>query len=121
MFHRVRCAGCDGRCGVSVGGGEVALDLEVPNGTRVEMVASARDLARRALGCFGWPLGAVGAAALLAERVGGSEALVVGAFFGATLAVVALRAGRVIPDVFAVRRIRPSGTPDESLRVVLRG
>lgn len=121
VFHRVPCAGCDGRCGVSVGGGEVPLDFEVPNGTRVEVVASVRDLARRALGVFGWPLGAVGAAAFVAEWVGAGEALVVAALFGTALAVVAVRAGRVTPEVSAARMSRPSGRPDEGLSVVLRG
>ena len=106
---------------MSVGGGEVPLDFEVPNGTRVEVVASVRDLARRALGVFGWPLGAVGAAAFVAEWVGAGEALVVAALFGTALAVVAVRAGRVTPEVSAARMSRPSGRPDEGLSVVLRG
>ncbi|MDE0037637.1 MAG: SoxR reducing system RseC family protein [Gammaproteobacteria bacterium] len=121
MFHSVRCAGCDGRCGVSVGGGEVPLDFEVANGTRVEVIASAHDLARRALRCFGWPLGAVGAAAFLAEHLGASEALIVAALFGAALAVVAVRAAKIIPDGLALRISRRAGTPDEGLRVVFRG
>lgn len=121
VFHRDRCAGCDGRCGVSVGGGDVPLDYDLPNGTRVEVVASAHDLARRALRCFGWPLGALGTAAFVAEWVGGSEALIVAALLGALLAVVAVRAARRIPDGFATRMSRRSGTPDEGLRVVLRG
>ena len=120
VFHRVRCAGCDGRCGVTLGGGEMPLDFEMPNGTRVEVVASAHDLARRALGVFGWPLGALGAAAVLAEWVGSSEALIVAALFGAALAVVAVRAAK-IPDGFSVRRTRRSGNPVEGLRVVPRG
>ena len=105
---------------MSVGGGEVPLDFEVPNGTRVEVAASSHDLARRALGVFAWPLGAVGAAALLAEWVGASEALIVAALFGTALAVVAVRAAGAIPDRFGTRLSRP-GTPDECLRVVLRG
>ena len=106
---------------MSVGGGEVLLDFEVPDGTRVEVVASAHDLARRALGVFGWPLGAVGAMAFVAEWVGASEALVAAALFGTALAVVAVRAARAIPDRFATRMSRPSGTSDEGLSVVLRG
>ena len=119
VFDRVRCAGCDGRCGVTVGDSEVPLNFEVPDGTRMEVVASAHDLACRALRCFGWPLGAVGAAAFLAEWVGASDALIVGALFGATLAVVAVRALR-IPG-FSARRDRRAGNPDEGLRVVPRG
>ena len=106
---------------MSVGGGDVPLDFEVPNGTRVEVVASARDLARRAFGCFGWPLGAVGAAALSAEWLGASEALIVGALFGAALAVVAVRPAKVSPDDCSARRSRRPVPTDEGLRVVLRG
>lgn len=106
---------------MSVGGGEVPLDFEVANGTRVEVIASAHDLARRALRCFGWPLGAVGAAAFLAEHLGASEALIVAALFGAALAVVAVRAAKIIPDGLALRISRRAGTPDEGLRVVFRG
>lgn len=121
VFHAERCAGCDGRCGVSVGGGEVPLDFEVPDGTPVEVVVSARDLARRALGVFGWPLGAVGGTALAAEWVGAGEALVVAALFGAALAVVAVRAARIVPEGFAAPRSRRAGTADGGVRVVLRG
>lgn len=120
VFHGDRCAGCDGRCGVSVGGGEVPLDFEVPNGTRVEVVASAHDLARRALGVFGLPLGAVGAAALVAEWVGASEALIVAALFGTAAAVVAVRAAGIMPGGLATRLFRYSRPPDEGLRVVRR-
>lgn len=120
VFHGDRCAGCDGRCGVSVGAGEVPLDFDVPNGTRVEVVASAHDLARRALGVFGWPLGAVGAVALVAEWVGASEALIVTALFGTAAAVVAVRAARSIPGGSATPMSRRAGTPDEGLRVVRR-
>ena len=97
------------------------MDFEVPNGTPVEVVASARDLARRAFGCFGWPLGAVGAAAFAAEWVAASEALVVAALFGTTLAVVGVRAARIRLHGFAPRMSRRSGTLDEGLRVVPRG
>lgn len=96
------------------------MDFEVPNGTRVEVVASAHDLARRAIGVFGLPLGAVGAAAHMAEWVGGSEALIVAALFGTAAAVVAVRALGVMPEGLATRRSRCSRTPDEGLRVVLR-
>lgn len=120
VFHGDRCAGCDGRCGVSVGGGEVPLDFEVPNGTRVEVVASAHDLARRALGVFGWPLGAVGVAAFVAEWVGVSEALIVTALFGTAAAVVAVRAARSKPEGPITRMSRRAATSAEGLRVVLR-
>ena len=120
VFHGDRCAGCNGRCGVSVGGDEVPLNFEVPNGTRVEVVASANDLARRALGVFGWPLGAVAAGALVAERVGAGEALIIAALFGAAAAAVAVRAAGIMPRDSAARMSRRSGTPDEGLRVVLR-
>ena len=106
---------------MSVGGGDVPLDFEVANGTRVEVVADAHDLGRRALGCFGWPLGAVGAAAFLAEHLGASEVLIVAALFGAALAVVAVRAAKIIPDGLTMRLSRRVGTPDEGVRVVLRG
>lgn len=105
---------------MTVGGDELPLDFEVPNGTRVEVVASAHDLARRAFGVFGWPLGALGAAAFLAEWVGTGEALIVAAFFGAALAVVAVRAAK-IRDGFSVRGTRRSENPVEGLRVVPRG
>ena len=121
VFDRGRCAGCNGRCGVSVGSGEISLDVEVPNGTRVEVVASTRELARRALGCFGWPLGVVVAAAFAAEWVGGSEGLVVAAFLGAVFAVVGVRAAKAMSDRFATPTPGSAGTPDEGLRVVLRG
>ena len=121
VFHRVGCAGCNGRCGVSVGCGEVPLDFEMPDGTPVEVVASAHDLARRALRCFGWPLGAVGAAAFAAEWLVVSEALVVVALFGTALAVVAVRAARIRIHGLARRMSRRSGTPDEGLHVVRRG
>ena len=106
---------------MSVGGREVPLDIDVPNGTRVELVASTHELARRSLGCFGWPLGAVVAAAFAVEWVGGSEALIVAAFFGAVFGVVAVRARKAMRDRFATPMSCSSPTPDDGLRVVLRG
>jgi len=106
---------------VSVGSGEVPLDFEMPDGTPVEVVASAHDLARRALRCFGWPLGAVGAAAFAMEWVAAGEALVVAALFGTVLAVVAVRAARIRLHGLALRISRRSGTPDEGLHAVRRG
>lgn len=96
------------------------LDFEVPNGTRVEVIASPHDLARRSFGVFGVPLVAVAAAAFLAEWVGTGEAVIVAALFGAALAVVAVRAAK-IPDGFSVRKTRRSRNPVEALRVVPRG
>ncbi|MCY3620442.1 MAG: SoxR reducing system RseC family protein [Gammaproteobacteria bacterium] len=121
VFDCVRCAGCNGCCGVSVGGGEVPLDFEVPNGTPVEVVASAHDLARLALRCFGWPLGAVGAAAFAAEWVAASEALIAAALFGTALAVVGVRAATVWLHGLVPWMSGRSGTRGESLRVVPRG
>ena len=106
---------------MSVGGGELPLDIEVPHGARVEVVASTRDLARRALRVFGCPLGAVAAAAFVAEWVGANEALIVAALFGAVCAMVAVRGAKTMPDGLATRTSRCAGTSDEGLRVVLRG
>ncbi|MCY3841446.1 MAG: hypothetical protein OXH09_22850, partial [Gammaproteobacteria bacterium] len=82
---------------------------------------STRELARRAIGCFGWPLGAVVAAAFAVEWVGGSEGLIVAALFGAVFAVVGVRAAKAMSDGFSAPASGRSGTPDEGLRVVLRG
>ena len=116
VFHSDRCTGCDGRCGVSVGGRELPLEIDLPDGTAVEVIASARDLARRALGVFGWPLGALGVAALAAERSGAGDALIVAALFGTVLALVAARPA----GARAARMCRRSATPD-GLRVIIRG
>lgn len=115
VFDRVRCVGCDGRCGVAVGADELPLDVGLPNGTRVRVVVSAHDIARRALGVFGWPLGALATGAVVAEWFGASEGLIVAALLGTALAVVVVRAGSA--DRFA--RVSRNSAPDEAARVVL--
>lgn len=120
VFHRVRCQGCDGRCGLSVGGCiDLPLVADLPNGATVEVVASAGDLARRALGVFGWPLVAVVAASAIAEWRGAGEALVVAALLGTALAVVGTRAALARPEGVATRVTRRATNRDESVRVVL--
>ncbi|MDE0661240.1 MAG: SoxR reducing system RseC family protein [Gammaproteobacteria bacterium] len=119
MFRRVRCAGCVGRCGVSVGGGELPVDFGLPDGTPVQVAMSPHDFARRALVVFGWPLGAVGAAAAVTEWFGVSEGFMVAAFLGTALAVVGVRAAsrtRGTPAVHAHRRTTGS---DDGVRVVV--
>lgn len=91
VFHRVRCAQCDGRCGLSLGGGEVRLDADLPEGAAVEVVASVRGLARRAMGVFGWPLAAIVVMATVAEWSKLGETVVVGVVLTVVFAVVGLR------------------------------
>ena len=114
VFPRVLCAGCDGRCGVTVGdGGELPLAVDLANGTTVEVVASARDLRRRALGVFGWPLGAVVAAAVAAEWFRIGDAMIVAALLGTIIAVAGCRAR------FEGVLVRRSAASHGSVRVVL--
>ncbi|MDE0419898.1 MAG: SoxR reducing system RseC family protein [Gammaproteobacteria bacterium] len=115
VFHRVRCADCDGRCGLSFGGGEVPLDADLPDGTVVEVVASVGGLARRAMGVFGWPLGAILVAAAVAEWLSVGDALVVGVMLSTVLAVVGFRAGYANRDQTTRRS---PGAPD-TVRVIL--
>ena len=115
VFDGLRCPGCEGRCGVSVGGGEVPLDFDVPEGTPVVVAASAHGLARRAAGVFGWPVGAVVVAAALAEWYMVSEALIAATLLGTFLAAVGVRAVVARPDGVS----RPRDAADEVVRVVL--
>ena len=100
---------------MAVGADELPLDVGLPNGTRVRVVVSAHDIARRALGVFGWPLGALATGAVVAEWFGASEGLIVAALLGTALAVVVVRAGSA--DRFA--RVSRNSAPDEAARVVL--
>ncbi|MCE2459434.1 MAG: SoxR reducing system RseC family protein [Pseudomonadales bacterium] len=104
---------------MSVGGSELPLDVELPNGTPVKVAVSTHDVARRALAVFGWPLGAAAAAATVTEWFGGSETLIVAALLGTALAVVGVRAASVAPDRFSAGVSRSSAAPDEGVRVVL--
>ena len=119
VFHSVRCAGCKGRCGLSVGEAvELPVARDLPDGATVEVVASPRDLARRALGVFGWPLGASVAAAAVVHWFGVGEAMIVAALLGTAVAVVGIRAFAGSDGVLG-RRFRRCAAPDEGMRVVL--
>lgn len=120
VFHRGRCAGCEGRCGVSLGGRRLPVDFGLPDGTPVEVAVSVHDMARRALVVFGWPLGAVGAAAAVTEWLGLSEGLMVAALLGTALAVVGVRAASVNRDTLAApQACRRTAGPEDGVRVVL--
>ena len=119
VFHRVRCAGCDGRCGVSVGGRELPVGLSLPDGTRVEVAVSARDMARRALIVFGLPLGAVGVAAALTQWHGMNEGLMVLALLGTSIAVMGVRAVSVNRGAPAAQVSGRTAESDDGVRVVL--
>lgn len=94
------------------------MDLNLPNGTPVEVAVSARDIARRALVVFGWPLGAVSAAATVTEWYGVSEGWMVAALLGTALAVVGVRAASGHRSASALQVSRRTG-PDGGVRVVL--
>ena len=97
--------------------GELPLADDLPNGATVEIVASARDLGRRALSVFGWPLGAAAAASAAAEWFGTGDATIIAALLGIPLAVVGFRIAFAPFDEASARR---SATPNEAIRVVLR-
>ena len=102
-----------------MGGDEVPLDFDVPEGTPVVVAVSAHGLARRAAGVFGWPVGAVVVAAALAEWYMASEALIAATLLGTFLAAVGVRAVVARPDGVFVRVSRPRAAADEVVRVVL--
>ena len=91
VFAGDRCAGCEGRCGLSVGDGDLPLATDLPEGTTVEAVVSVRGLANRALAVFGWPLGALVAAAALGEWSTLGEPLAAGVLVAAFLAAIGFR------------------------------
>lgn len=103
---------------MSFGDRELPLDFDLPSGTPVEVAVSARHVARRALRVFGWPLGALGTAAVVTEWFGTSEGLIVAALLGTALAVVGMRAASVDADRLAAQVSRRTG-PDDGVRVVL--
>lgn len=89
VFDRERCPGCDGRCALQLGGTpRLALDIDLPDGTPVEVAASAPPLARRALAVFGIPLATTIAAAVIANWPAWGDWLVPAALLGSALAMI---------------------------------
>ena len=113
VFHDIRCAGCEGRCGVAVGGRELPVDVDLPDGATVEVVTSVGNLVWHALGVFGWPLGVFAAAAVVAEATA-NDVPVLAALPVAALGALGLRA--LFADPVKAPRTCPTS---DRLRVVL--
>ncbi len=119
-FQPLRCAGCDGRCGLALGAGdELPVAADLLDGTTVDVVASPRTFMVRSFAVFGWPVGAAAASAVFVEWLGMAEIVVVGAWFGAVVAVAGLRIAGAGRDRSA-GAIPASVGPRGDIRVVLR-
>ena len=95
VFDAETCPGCRGHCGFGLGASQLAVDVgaNIPDGTRVDVTASAILLRRQALLVFGTPLAILSVAVAVAHFAAWSDWTVAGATLatlGAT--VVATRA-----------------------------
>lgn len=103
-FEPMRCAGCEGRCGIRLGKARLPLDArELADGTPVEVVANARTFGACALLVFGAPVAMAVGAALLAEQMAWGRAwLAPTALLASVLAALCARfarAGRLASGV----------------------